>query len=370
MNSKYQTLIKDIKALSSEDRNKANFDIARTKLELCAEAGVLKHGFSKENGGHGDGFESLCQVHEFIGENTLDTGLNLSLNAHIWGGIFPLIYFGSDNQKKQWLPPFLEGKVISGHAITEPDVGSDVKNISTQVKISNDGFLINGHKRYISNAPIADCLIVYAKDNHQISAFIIKKTDKGVIFTDNPQVEGFKTAPIGDVILDECFIPRDRLLGRIGAGMVIIQSALTYERAFLFAGLLGIMKYQLNKVINYTRSRKINGEPLAKSQSISHKIADMSIRLETTQLWIYHCAKLVDQHKKITFQSSCAKIYASESFLQSSLDTIHIMGAKGLEPLQGLSQFVIDAIAGRLLSGSTEIQKNIVSGLLGVGDGC
>lgn len=370
MNTRYHSLIENLNSLSKEDKSNTSFNVARKKLELCGDAGLLKHGFSKENGGYGDGFESLCQVHELIGEHTLDTGLNLSLNAHIWGGIFSLMHFGSDEQKQAWLPALLEGKAISGHAITEPDVGSDVKSMSTQVKVSDNGFMIKGHKRYISNAPIADYLIVYAKDNEHISAFIIKKTDKGVTFTNSPQVEGFKKAPIGDVILDDCFIPTDRLLGRIGTGMVMIQSALAYERAFLFAGLLGIMKYQLNKVINYTRNRKIKGQPLAKSQSISHKIADMAIRLETTKLWVYHCAKLADQNKKITFPSSCSKIYASESFLQSSLDTIQIMGARGLEPFQELSQFVIDAAAGRLLSGSTEIQKNIVSSLLGVGDGC
>ncbi|RTK96788.1 MAG: acyl-CoA dehydrogenase [Neisseriaceae bacterium] len=346
-----------------------NFDIARSKLKLCAEAGVLKHGFSKESGGYGDGFKALCQVHEFIAQNTLDPGLNLSLNAHIWGGIFPLIYFGSNDQRSQWLPDLLEGKIISGHAITEPNVGSDVKNMSTRVEIFNNGFLINGHKRYISNAPIADCLIIYARDDHRISAFIVKKTDKGAFFTDNPKVIGFKTAPIGDVILDKCFVPRDRLLGQSGAGMIMIQSVLSHERVFLFAGLLGIMKYQLDHVIHRVRNRKINGQSLGKNQSISHKIADMSIRLETTRLWIYHCARLADQHKKITFPSSHSKIYASESFLQSSLDAIQIMGAKGLEPSQELSQFVIDAIACRLLSGSTEIQKNIISGLLGIGEG-
>lgn len=369
MNAQYEALIKDIKVLSSEDENQTTFDIARSKFKRCAKAGLLRHGFPKEKGGYGDRFKFLCQAHEFIGGNTLDTGLTLSLNAHIWGSIFPLMYFASNDQRSQWLPSLLEGKIISGHAITEPNVGSDVKNMFTQVKTFNDGFVINGHKRYISNAPIADFLVIYARDGHQISAFIVKKTDKGVSFIANPRVEGFKTAPIGDVILDKCFIPRDRLLGQSGAGMIMIQSALSHERVFLFAGLLGIMQYQLDHVIHHVRSRKINGQTLGKNQSISHKIADMSIRLETTRLWIYHCARLADQHKKITFPSSHSKIYASESFLQSSLDAIQIMGAKGLEPSQKLSQFVIDATACRLLSGSTEIQKNIISGLLGIGEG-
>lgn len=266
MNRKYQTLIKDINSLLSKSINKPSLNSARTKLKLCAEAGILKHGFSKEIGGYDDGFESLCQAHEFIGRNTLDTGLILSMNAHIWGGIFPLVHFGSAEQKNQWLLSLLEGKLISGHAITEPDAGSDVKNMSTQAKVFKDGFILNGHKRYISNAPIADCLIVYAKDNDQISAFIVKKTDAGVVFTDNPSIQGFKTAPIGDAILNECFIPNDRLLGRSGAGMVMIQSALAYERAFLFAGILGIMEYQLDKVVDYSRVRKIDGQALEKNR--------------------------------------------------------------------------------------------------------
>ncbi|MBL8676385.1 MAG: acyl-CoA dehydrogenase family protein [Alphaproteobacteria bacterium] len=341
---------------------------ARKKLKLCSEHGVLRHGFPKIEGGYEDSFESLCKAHEYIGEETLDVGLIISLNAHIWGGIFPLVKFGSAEQKQKWLSRLLNGQLISGHAITEPEAGSDVRNILTQAKIYNDGYLISGRKRYISNAPIADCLIVYAKEAERMSAFIVKKTDEGVLFTDEPHMESFKKAPIGDVILKDCFIPSDRLIGNIGSGMIMIQSTLEYERAFLFAGLLGVMKHQLQKVIDYSRKRQVENQPLGKNQAISHKIADMSMRLETTRLWIYNCAKLADKHKRITVPSSYTKLYASEAFLQSSLNAIHIMGAKGLESSQQLSQYLVDAAACQLLSGSTEIQKNIISGILGIGN--
>jgi alkylation response protein AidB-like acyl-CoA dehydrogenase len=367
MNQKYTTLADDLKLIIHEEKNQYDPYHARKKLETCAKHGVLRHGITKLDGGYEDGFESLCKAHEYIGAETLDVGLILSLNAHIWGGIFPLIKFGATEQKQQWLPHLLNGELISGHAITEPAAGSDVKSIITQAKVYKDGYLINGYKRYISNAPIADCLVIYVKEGDRISAFIVKKTDDGVVFTDEPRVDGFKKAPIGDVILKDCFIPQDRLLGNIGSGMVMIQSALEYERAFLFAGVLGIMKYQLQKAIDYSRKRKIENQPLGKNQAISHKIADMSMGLETARLWIYHCAKLADEHKRITLPSSYTKLYASEAFLKSSLDLIHIMGAKGLESSEYLSQYLVDATASQLLSGSSEIQKNIVSGILGIG---
>lgn len=368
MNSKYKNLVENLKKIIHAEGVEYDSYHARKKLELCAEHGVLRHGFPKIDGGYEDGFESLCKAHEYIGEETLDVGLILSLNAHIWGGIFPLVKFGSAEQKQQWLPHLLNGQLISGHAITEPEAGSDVKNILTQAKIYKDGYLISGHKRYISNVPIADCLIVYAKEAERISAFIIKKTDEGALFTNEPRVEAFKKAPIGDVILKNCFIPHSRLLGNIGSGMIMIQSALEYERAFLFAGLLGVMNHQLKKVIDYSRKRQIENQPLGKNQAISHKIAEMSMRLETARLWIFNCAKFADEHKRITVQSSYSKLHASEAFLQSSLDVIHIMGAKGLESSQHLSQYLVDAAACQLLSGSTEIQKNIISGMLGIGN--
>ncbi|MEE9396052.1 MAG: acyl-CoA dehydrogenase family protein [Methylococcales bacterium] len=335
----------------------------------CANAEILKHGLTKEDGGLGDDFTSLCQAHESLGKISHDPGLILSINAHIWGALFPVLRYGSKDQKAELLPGLLSGSTLSGHAITEPEAGSDIQALKTTAIANNQNFDINGRKRFITNTPIADCLIVYAQLDNHLSAFIVHSNDPGVTFTGSPTVDGCCTATMGDVILNNCSIPKSRLLGRSGAGSMMLQSALELERAFVFAGIAGVMHWQLETVIKFSRERTVGNIPLGRNQAISHRIAEMKMRLDTARLWVYECAGLKDANKRITLASAETKLFASEAFLKSSLDAAHIMGATGLMEETGMSRLVQDAMAGRLFSGSSEIQKNMIAALLGTGEG-
>ncbi len=345
-----------------------NIDQAELRLGLCAEYGLFKHTVPVAYGGANTGFQSLCEDYFYLGRECQDSGLILSLNAHLWGAIMPLLTYGSDRQRQRWLPQLVTGQLVAGHAITEIQSGSDVQAMQTSAITTQEGFRINGHKRYITNAPIAKLMIVYAKLDHQISAFIIEKDDPGIELTDHPAVKGCESATMGDLILNDSLIPANRLLGKPGSGSLLIQNALELERAFIFAGIAGILDCQLQEVIRYSRERKTQSEHLGKNQAISHKIADMKVRLDTVQLWVRECARLKDTGKRITLASSQVKLLASEAFLQSSLDAVQIMGASGLLPDLKFNQWVNDALASRLFSGSSEIQKNIISSLLGTGE--
>ena len=342
---------------------------SRQRLEYCAGENLLKHAISTQLGGHDDGFQDLVKAHLNLGKQCQDTGLILSINAHLWGSIFPLILYGTEEQKQNWLPALLSADRIGGHAITEPQAGSDINAISTQAIQSDFGFIINGHKRFITNTPIADVLLVYAKLEGKLSAFLIQATDVGADFTEKPSVAGCASATMGDIILTDCQIPFDRQLGKTGAGGMMIQSALELERAFIFAGIIGIMQWQLEQVIQHSRQRQVNGTHLGANQAISHKIAEMKCRLDTCLLWVNECARLKDTGKRISLASAQTKLIASEAFLQSSLDAAHIMGAEGLIAENKMSILVQDAMASRLFSGSSEIQKNMIAALLGTGTG-
>jgi len=339
------------------------------RLRYCAQQGLLKHAVSNELNGHGDSFQALVTAHLTLGKHCQDTGLILSLNAHIWGSIFPLILYGSESQKQTWLPALLSGKIIAGHAITEPQAGSDVNAIETQAIATDSGLLLTGHKRFITNTPIADALLVYAKLEGKLSAFLVKKEDAGANFSDQPSVSGCASATMGDVILQNCQIPLDRQLGKNGAGGMMIQNALELERAFIFAGIIGIMQWQLQQVIQYSRQRLVNGLHLGANQAISHKIADMQCRVDSCLLWVNECARLKDTGKRISLTSAQTKLIASEAFLQSSLDAVQILGANGLTEHNKMATLVQDAMASRLFSGSSEIQKNIIAALIGTGAG-
>ncbi len=341
----------------------------RKYFQDYAKQGLFLHALPKLYNPKQTQFSDLVLAHQKTGFVTQDCGLILAINAHLWGSVFPLLNYGTEQQQQSWLPGLINGQTIGGHAITEPHAGSDLNALTTHASAVADGFIVNGHKRYITNTPIADLLVIYARLDNQLSAFLIKKDDQGAIFSDEPTVSGCETAPMGDVILENCLIPADRLLGKTGMGNSMIQHALELERAFIFAGISGIMQWQLKEVIRYSRERKINNQPLGKNQAISHKIAEMKLRLDTIQLWLNECANLKDAGKRITLASAQTKLFASEAFLQSSLDAVQIQGAYGLVSDNIMPTLVNDAMASRLFSGSSEIQKNIIAALSGTGEG-
>ncbi|GFO71595.1 hypothetical protein BJAS_P1216 [Bathymodiolus japonicus methanotrophic gill symbiont] len=347
----------------------SNILASKQRLQFCAQQNLLKHAISAQLGGQGDGFQELVNAHLQLGKQCQDTGLILSINAHLWGSIFPLILYGTEEQQQNWLPALLSGDMIGGHAITEPQAGSDVNAIETIALQTDSGFVLNGHKRFITNTPIADVLLIYAKLEGKLSAFLVKQTDSGADFTDKPNVAGCTTATMGDIILSSCQIPIGRQLGKTGVGGMMIQNALELERAFIFAGIIGIMQWQLEQVIQHSRHRYVNGAHLGANQAISHKIADMKCRQESCLLWVNECARLKDSGKRISLASAQTKLFASEAFLQSSLDAAHIMGAEGLIAESKMTTLVQDAMASRLFSGSSEIQKNIIAALIGTGTG-
>ncbi|MCF6250052.1 MAG: acyl-CoA dehydrogenase [Methylococcaceae bacterium] len=346
-----------------------DIETSRQRIKFCAQQQLFKHAIAKENGGFADSFQQLVDKHQALGLSCRDSGLILSINAHLWGSVFPFLTYGSSEQKERWLADLISGNIIGGHAITEPQAGSDVNALTTEATKTDTGFVLNGHKRFITNTPIADILVVYAKINNKLSAFIIKSDDPGVNFTNSPNVTGCTSATMGDVLLQNCVIPANRQLGKTGAGNMMIQHALELERAFIFAGIAGIMDWQLKQVIRFSRERQVNDTHLGSHQAISHKIAEMKVRLQSIQLWVNECARLKDNKKRITLASAQTKLFASEAFLQSSLDAVHIMGSSGLTEQNPLNQLVQDAMASRLFSGSSEIQKNIIAALLGTGEG-
>lgn len=340
----------------------------RRRLRIAAELGVLRHALPEQFGGKGGGFAALVETHRRLGAACRDTGLMLAINAHLWGSVFPILLYGDDGQKRRFLPPLLDGQWLGGHAITEPGCGSDVQAMTSRAETSGDGYILNGEKRYITNVPLADWLVVYAKLNDRITAFLVSRDDAGCRFSGESAVDACLGSTTGGVILQDCRLDADRLLGKAGAGAQMIQKALEYERAFVFAGIAGIMAWQLDEVIRHSRERRSGGVHLGKHQAIGHRIADMKLRLDTVELWLGECARLCDQGQRITLASAQTKLYAAEAFLQSSLDAVQIFGAAGLESGNAMAALVRDAMAGRLFSGSSEVQKNLIAGLLGTGD--
>lgn len=338
------------------------------RFHAVAAQSLLRHALPKQFGGHGDDFAGLLRSHRLLGKASGDAGLMLMLNAHLWGSVWPIFLYGDDAQKQYFLPKLLSGEWLGGHAITEPDCGSDVQAMTSTAEAVGDGFILNGEKRYITNVPLADWLVVYAKLDGRISAFLLARVDDGCRFSDEGALDACRGSVTGSVRLENCRLDRSRLLGKAGAGAQMLQKALEYERAFVFAGIAGIMDSQLQAVISHSRQRRSSGAHLGRHQAISHRIAEMKLRLDTIELWLAECARLCDSGQRLTLASAQTKLYAGEAFLQSCLDAVQIHGAAGLESGNPMAGLVRDALAGRLFSGSSEVQKNLIAALLGTGD--
>jgi hypothetical protein len=255
--------------------------------------------------------------------------------------------------------------------MTEPDAGSDAYSLITKAIGKGDKYILNGTKMFVSNAPIADILLVFARTGKSkgfagISAFIVEKDFPGFSVGKPLDKMGLLTSPMGEVILEDCEVPVENRLGKEGAGNAIFNAEMEWERSCLFACHLGAMERQLESCVKYAKERRQFGKSIGSFQSISNKIADMKVRIELSRLILYKVAWMKAQGKKAPIESAIAKLYTSESYVASSLDAIQIHGGYGYMKEFGIERDLRDSIAGKIYSGTSEIQRNIIASWLGL----
>jgi len=339
--------------------------------EKCAEFGVQGLAMPEEYGGLGMDIMTCVATMEGLGFGCRDSGLLFAINSHIWTCESPILKFGSDYQRRKYLPGLCDGSFKGGHAMTEPDSGSDAFSMKCKAVKKGDRYIINGAKMFITNAPIADILLVFAvtdatKGIAGISTFLVEKDFIGFSTGKPLEMMGLKTSPIGEVILQDCEVPEENMLGKEGAGAAIFNSEMEWERSCLFATHVGAMAKDLEECIRYVNERQQFGKPLGKYQAISHKIADMQVRLELSRLVLYKVAWLKAQGKRAPIESAIAKLFVSESYVENCMEALQIHGAYGYSAEMDLERNLRDSIAGKIYSGTSEIQKNIIASFLGL----
>lgn len=345
----------------------------RAYWKKCAEFGIQGLAAPAEYGGRTEEVDLItaCLVTEGLGYGCRDNGIPFSLNAHMWTVQHPIALFGTHEQKAKYLPKMVAGDWIGCHALSEPEAGSDVYAMQTRAEKVEGGYILNGHKHYVTFAPVGDVILVFAKTNPDkgawgISAFLVEKGMKGFRQGENRPKMGLRTVPFGDLFLEDCFVPDEQRLGPEGSGWSITQRSLDYDRCTILAGQLGAMEHQLEKTVAYVRERKQFGKPISDFQAVSNRVANMKLRLELSRLLLYRTAWLLSQGKNTTMESAMLKLYMSESFIESSLDAVRNHGAKGY-----LSEFEVerdfrDAVGGVIYAGTSDIQRNIIAKLLGL----
>jgi alkylation response protein AidB-like acyl-CoA dehydrogenase len=346
-------------------------EFPREAWRACAEFGIQGLPVPAELGGAGSDVLTTALVMEALGYGCHDNGLLFSLNAQMWSVELPLVTFGTPAQQRRYLPGLVSGDIIGGHAMTEPESGSDALHMRTRAERQGGHYLLNGAKQYITNAPVADVLLVYAAAADRpglagLSAFLVDAATPGLEITSGFQKMGLRTSPMGEIALTDCLVPTENRLGPEGAGMAIFNSSMEWERSCLFASSVGAMRRQLDACVGYARSREQFGQPIGKFEAVAGKLADMYVRLEAARLLIYHVAWLKQQGRSAPAEAAAAKLFTSEAWVRSSQDAIQTHGAWGYLKDSGIERDLRDAVAGTIYSGTSEIQRVVLARMLGL----
>lgn len=344
---------------------------SREKWEKCARFGIQGLPIPDEYGGTGTDILTTMLVMEGLGYGCRDNGLVFALNAQLWSVQMPIVSFGTEAQKKAYLPKLCSGELIGAHGMTEADSGSDAYKLRTIAQHRDGGYVLNGTKMFVTNAPVADLAVIFATvDASQglggITAFLVEKGNPGFNIGRDMDKMGLRTAPMAEVILQDCYVPECNRLGPEGAGASIFNSSMEWERSCILASNIGAMQRQLETCIHYARERRQFGQPIGKFQSVSNRIADMQVRLETARLILSKVAWLKKTGKPAVMEAAIAKLYLSECFVQSSLDAIRVHGGYGYMTEFEIERDLRDAIGGTLYSGTSDIQRMIIARWLGL----
>jgi alkylation response protein AidB-like acyl-CoA dehydrogenase len=343
---------------------------SREGWKKCANFGLLGLPVPCEYGGRGLDPLTAMIAFEALGYSCKDNGLIFAINNHLWACAMYILEFGSEAQKRQYLPDMCSGLLIGAHALTESGAGSDVLSMECQAVRDGDVFVLNGTKTFISNAPIADIFIVFARTgaasymSSGLSAFIVTIDLPGVKCTKEWEKAGLRTDPMGEVHFENCRVPVENLLGTEENGYTTFMTTIEWERAFLFASQVGTMERLLEDCVRYTARRKQFGQAINSFQSISNKLADMKVRLELAKLMIYKVGWLKTQGRMALSEASIAKLFITESLIQTTMDAIQIHGARGYMTEYEIERELRDAVAGTIYGGTSEIQRRIIAELL------
>jgi alkylation response protein AidB-like acyl-CoA dehydrogenase len=352
------------------ERDRAG-EFSREGWRKCGEFGLLGLMVPEEYGGQGRDVLTTMLAMEALGYGCRDNGLTFAMNAVVWTILPTLAQFGTAEQKERFLPGISRGEIIPSYAMTEPESGSDAYSLKTRAEKCEGGYLLNGVKALVTFAPIADLALVFASTNPAhgswgLSLFAVERGAAG--FTTSPEQEkmGLRTAPIGRIFLENCFVSEKYRIGPEGAGASIFNAVLEYERGFILSSQVGAMEYQLERAVEYAQQRRQFGQPVGKFQSVSNRIADMKLRLEIARLLLYKAAWQKNQGQSDMLHAALTNLYLADAFVESSMDAVNTFGGAGYLTETEVERDLRDAVGGPIYAGTADIQRNIIARRLGL----
>jgi len=338
----------------------------REGWKRCAEFGIQGLPVPAEFGGRGLGLPETIAAMEGLGYGCPDNGLIFAINASTWTNTIPILRYGTDEQKRRYLPLLCDGSLVGANGASEVEAGSDIFSMQTRARREGDRWILNGGKTWVTSGPVADLFVCYATTDPAkgvlgISAFIVPRETAGFRVVREIRKLGVRTVPMGELAFEECSLPAESLLGREGRGAEVFNCSMEWERGAILASALGTMRRQLERCIQHARSRKQFGKAIGKFQSVANKIVDMKLRLETCRLLVYKIGWLKSQGRDATLDAAIAKLHVSDCFVKNSLDAVQLFGAAGFVTENGIERDLRDSIGSTIYSGTNEIQRNIIA---------
>lgn len=334
--------------------------------DLWPQMGELGlHGITveEEYGGSGLGYLEHCVAVEEVSRASASVGLSYGAHSNLC--VNQIRRNGNEAQKRKYLPKLISGEHVGALAMSEPGSGSDVVSMKTRAEKKGDRYVLNGNKMWITNGPIAETLVVYAKTDPEagprgITAFLIEKGMKGFSTHQKLDKLGMRGSDTCELVFQDCEVPEENVLGQVGRGVNVLMSGLDYERAVLAAGPLGIMQAAMDIVLPYVHERKQFGQSIGEFQLVQGKVADMYVAMNSCRAYVYAVAKACDRGETTREDAAGAILIAAEKATQLALDAIQLLGGNGYINDYPTGRLLRDAKLYEIGAGTSEIRRMLI----------
>jgi len=334
-------------------------------MRVCAEAGLFGVSIEEEYGGFGGGVLENCLAVEEMSRVCLGVATSYAASGL---GAHPIMFFGSPEQKRKYLPDIASGKKLAAFGLTEADAGSDAGSIRTTATRTEGGYLLNGTKQWITNGGEAETYTIIAmtdrsKGPRGASAFILEKGMPGFTFGKKENKMGIRASATRELVFQDCFVPKENLIAKEGMGFIITMRTFDRTRPGVGAQGVGLAQGALDEAVRYAREREQFGKKIISFQAIQHMLADMAIQVEAARALVYSVSRYIDQSKdpkEISKVSGMAKVFASDTAMKVTTDAVQIFGGYGYMKEYPVEKMMRDAKILQIYEGTNQIQRNVI----------
>jgi len=332
-------------------------------MKVIAQSDLLGLFIPEEYGGLGKGSLELCIAVEELSRACLGVSTTYAANAL---GAYPILLFGSDEQKKKYLPDIASGKRLVAFGLTEANAGSDAAGIQTTAKLAGNEYVLNGTKQWITNGGEAEVYTIIAltdktKGPRGASAFIVEKGTPGFTFGKKEEKMGIRASSTTELIFENCRIPKENIISKEGVGFIVAMKTLDNSRGGVGAQGVGVAQGAFDEAVKFARQRVQFGHPIISFQAVQHMLADMATDIEAARALVYAVARFIDSGaKEVTKESAMAKVFATDVAMKVTTNAVQVMGGSGYMREYPVEKMMRDAKILQIYEGTNQIQRNVI----------